>query len=123
MTSGFIPKAAQPDPFEQFVDPDGQPAAFHPEELTVQGQELAGGQPILEAEVLRQEADAGPCATIPERRSQQAGRTGSRRDQSYQHLDRGGFSGPVRAQESKHLTLLDLQGEALYGGVVAEYFS
>ena len=89
----------------------------------MQGQELPGGQPILEAKVFGQKADACPRSAVSERGSQQGGFAGGGRDQAHQHLDRGGLAGSVRSQESKHLTLLDLQGEAFYSGVVAEYFS
>ena len=89
----------------------------------MQGQEFVGGQPVLEAEVFGQKADAGTRGAVSEWSTQQESPAGGGRDQSHQHLDRGGLARPVGSQESKHLTLLDLQGEAFYCGVVAEFFS
>ena len=40
-----------------------------------------------------------------------------------QAIEQGGFPGAVRTEETKHLTLLDLQGEALHGHLLAVDFS
>ena len=83
----------------------------------------SGRQPIVEAEVLRQKTDAGARRPVAQRRAQQGGAAGGGRDQAEQHLDRGGLAGAVGTQEAKDLTLLDLQGEALDGDVIAKDFA
>ena len=45
-----------------------------------------------------------------------ADRPGGRGDQPQQHLDRGGFAGPVRTQEAKDLPGMDLERHPVHGG-------
>jgi hypothetical protein len=96
---------------------------FHIQQLTMQTQELTGGQPFLKAEMLRQEADPRQRRAVADGFPQQGRRAGGGCGQPQQHFDRGRFAGAVGAQEAKHLTLQDLQGEAFDCGGIAEDFS
>ncbi len=84
----------------------------------MEAQELAGGQPIVEAEVFGQEADARAGRAVAQRPAQERGLTGGGGHQPEQHLDRGRLAGAVGAQEAEDLTTRDLQGEAAYRHVI-----
>jgi hypothetical protein len=71
-------------------------------EPRVQIQKLRAVQPVVEAEVLRQEAHARSGLRIANRLAQQPRLAARRLRQAQQHFDRGRFARAVRAKKAEH---------------------
>src|SRR5690349_14045106 len=118
-----MPELRQAHTFQQLIDTVLEITRFHIQQLTMQIEKLPSGQPLLKPKMFRQKADTSQRCPITEGRAQQHAISRSWVDQPQQHLDRGGFSGTVRAKKAKDLALLHLQGESFDSGIFAKYFA
>ena len=91
----------------------------HLVEVGVQVQELRGGEPLVEAEMLGEEPDSFSCGWVTQRLAEQGCRARRGKDQAQQHFDRSGLARAVGPQKAKDLSLLDAQGKVFDGDVVA----
>jgi hypothetical protein len=69
----------------------------------VKAQQFAPGQPVVEAEVLRQEADLRARAHVAERRAEHRRLAAARRHEPEEHLERRRLAGAVRPEKAEHL--------------------
>src|SRR5262249_42673410 len=95
-------------------------APQEPVEPAVEAEQLAPGEPVLEAEVLGQEADARARRAVADRSAEQRAAARRGRDQAQEHLERRGLARAVRAQEAEYLAALDRDGQVRDGELVAE---
>ena len=115
----FFRNGVSPTRSSSSANAQAQTLRFHAVELAVDVQELLGREPVVEAEVFRQEAHAATRFSIAKRSAEQGRAPRGRRHQAKQHFDRGGLACAVWAEEAKNLAVRDLQGQATHGKVIA----
>ena len=98
------------DAREKSIDARGELCASEAEEAAVNPEELAGGEAIVKAEVLGQEADACPRRGLPERRAEQRPMPAVRLDEPEQELQRRRFPRAIWTEKAEHLAAVDLEG-------------
>ena len=76
-------------------------------------QQLLGGQVVVEVRVLRQVADPALDGQIAERPPENLGAAAGREHQLHEQLQRRRLARAVRAQKSEHLSLADVERQAV----------
>lgn len=89
-------------------------------QIGMQPEELGGGEPVVEAKMLRQEARPLATGRVAQPNAEQATFSAGSGNQPEEHFYGGGFTGAVGTEESKDLAALDCQGEIGNGNLVAE---
>ncbi len=111
------------DQFEQFRDALAGRVARDMVQFGVQAQELFCSQPVVEAEMFGQEADAGAHRRIAQRDAEEKPIPAAGGGQVEQHFDRGGLAGAVGTEKAENFAVLHPQGQVLDGDFLAEDFT
>src|SRR5579885_3060597 len=119
----FIPVRRKPDAVQQLGNAFPQRFAADPIEPSMQAQQFRRGEPVIEAEVLRQKSNIGPGLSISSRMAKEQRRAARRLHQSKQHLDRRALACAVRSQKAEDLTPRNFESEVSHRDLVPEYFS
>ena len=82
-----------------------------------------GGEPVIEAEVLGQEADASAYCACTHWLAEQQGLSAARPHETQQHLDGSALAGSARAKEAESLAATYAQDEVPYHKTLAVVLS
>jgi hypothetical protein len=92
-------------------------------QAAVQTQQLSGGEPVVEPEMFRKEADSRSRLPVCGRAAQELRFATGRFNKIEQHLYRGALPCPVGAQEAEDLTAANIQREASNCDLIGKHFS
>ena len=111
--------------YEQFVHPAAQGAATHSVDAAPERQVLPGRQFLVDGHFLRHHPQqffhlAGLFQDAPPL-NENLPRGGF--EQAADHGDAGGLARPVGPQETEYLAFLDVEGNAVDGGQIAEFLA
>src|SRR5262249_13022741 len=93
-----------PDEIENLGDAPCRVHGRHPGERPVQLEQLGRREPIIESEILGEEADLPPRRDVADRRPERVRLAPRRVDESQQHLDRRALARAIRTEEPEDLT-------------------
>ena len=121
---GFVGPLEEVDFFEELVDDGAAFVAGHAVELGEDGHVFFGGEVKVGSHGLGDDADdfADVVGMACDVDAVDGGLTGGDGDEGGEHADEGGFSGAVGAEESEDFAVVDVEGEGIDGGEVAEAF-
>ena len=86
-------------------------------------EQRGAGQPVMEAEVLRQIADASASLGVASGFAEDARPAAGRSDQAQQDLDGRSLAGSVRAEKTKDFTRLDGQVQPVKSNLAAIFLA
>jgi len=84
-------------------------------ESAMKREKLRGGQPVVEAEIFREEADLATNLDVRVGLIEDPGVAAAGFDKAEQHLDGGAFAGAIRAEEAEDFAAADLERKATNG--------
>lgn len=108
---------------EQFGDALAGIGGGHAIEFAMEFEEFCAGEPVVKAEVFREEAHFGAGGRVTEGVSQHLSFPRGGVDEAKEHFDRGGFSSAIGAEETEHFARFDGEGEVRNGGFVPKFFA